>query len=115
MQSDNEEFLLYISTRSLLGVYNYKVCRPASRSAASWSHPRVLVERYNETVFEQFKIHQIKEHLDAVDRMTRYCGYPSPPWLRSMNIKLYKQMSDIESMQRKTAGKFYGQTVTSAR
>jgi hypothetical protein len=27
--------------------------------------------------------------------MTRYCGYPSPPWLRSMIIKLYKQMMEI--------------------
>jgi hypothetical protein len=27
--------------------------------------------------------------------MTRYCGYPSPPWLRSMITKLYKQMTEI--------------------
>ena len=27
--------------------------------------------------------------------MTRYCGYPSPKWLRSMIIKLYKQMTEI--------------------
>jgi hypothetical protein len=27
--------------------------------------------------------------------MTRYCGYPLPPWLRSMIIKLYKQMTKI--------------------
>ncbi len=27
--------------------------------------------------------------------MTRYCKYPSPPWLHSMIIKLYKQMTEI--------------------
>lgn len=27
--------------------------------------------------------------------MTRYCGYPSPGWLRAMIIKLYKQMTEI--------------------
>jgi hypothetical protein len=27
--------------------------------------------------------------------MTKYCGYPSPRWLRSMIIKLYKQMTEI--------------------
>ncbi len=27
--------------------------------------------------------------------MTRYCGYPSPNWLRAMIIKLYKQMMKI--------------------
>jgi hypothetical protein len=33
--------------------------------------------------------------MTAVNNMTRYCGYPSPPWLRSMIIKLYKQMMEI--------------------
>ncbi len=27
--------------------------------------------------------------------MTRYCGYPSPNWLRTMIIKLYRQMTEI--------------------
>jgi hypothetical protein len=27
--------------------------------------------------------------------MTQYCGYPPPPWLHSMIIKLYKQMTEI--------------------
>jgi hypothetical protein len=54
-----------------------------------------LVRRYNKIIREQFSIHRIKEHLNAVDNMTRYCGYPSPPWLRSMIIKLYKQMTEI--------------------
>jgi hypothetical protein len=35
------------------------------------------------------------ERLDAVDKMMRYCGYPSPGWLRAMIIWLYKQMTEI--------------------
>ncbi len=46
-------------------------------------------------VREQFEIHHIVARLDAVDKMTRYCGYPSSNWLRSMIIKLYKQMMEI--------------------
>ena len=33
--------------------------------------------------------------MDAVDKMTRYCGYPLPRWLCAMIIKLYKQMTEI--------------------
>ncbi len=33
--------------------------------------------------------------MDAVDKMTKYCGNPSPRWLRLMIIKLYKQMTKI--------------------
>jgi hypothetical protein len=33
--------------------------------------------------------------MDTVDRMTRYCGYHSPPWLRTMILKLYNQMTEI--------------------
>jgi hypothetical protein len=54
-----------------------------------------LVVRYNKIVREQFEIHCIVARLDAVDRMTKYCGYPSPNWLRAMIIKLYKQMTEI--------------------
>jgi hypothetical protein len=35
------------------------------------------------------------ERMEAVDKMTRYCGYPSPGWLQAMIIKLYKQMTEI--------------------
>ncbi len=34
------------------------------------------------------------ERLNAVDRMTQYCGYPSSGWLHAMIIKLYKQMME---------------------
>jgi hypothetical protein len=33
--------------------------------------------------------------MDTVDKITRYCGHPSPYWLRAMTIKLYKQMTEI--------------------
>ncbi len=52
-------------------------------------------DRYNQIVWEQFDTHWIVEILNAVDKMTRYCGHPSPNWLRAMIIKLYKQMSEI--------------------
>jgi hypothetical protein len=53
------------------------------------------VKRYNEIVQEQFDIHHIMERMEAVNKMARYCGYPSPGWLRAMIIKLYKQMTEI--------------------
>ncbi len=35
------------------------------------------------------------ERLNTVDKMTWYCGHPSPNWLGAMIIKLYKQMLEI--------------------
>ncbi len=74
-------------------MYKYKVCLPVSRCLVT--SQAGSVKRYNEIILEQFEIHCIKERMDAVDKMTRYCGYPSPPWLRAMVIKLYKQMIEI--------------------
>ncbi len=34
--------------------------------------------------------------MDAVERMMRYCRYPSPPWLHTMMLKLYNQMMEIK-------------------
>ncbi len=59
------------------------------------------MRRYNEIIREQFSIHRIKEQLNAVNNMMRYCGYPSPPWLRLMIIKLYKQMTEIKTHAKK--------------
>jgi hypothetical protein len=53
------------------------------------------VKRYNEIVREQFEIHRIVKKMDTVDKMTKYCGNPSPRWLCSMIIKLYNQMTKI--------------------
>jgi hypothetical protein len=90
---DHRSFLLNVLTRSLLGVFKYKVCQPVSHRLIT-SQAR-SVKRHNNIVLEQFEIHRIEERMDAMDKMTSYCRYPSPPWLRAMVIKLYKQMTKI--------------------
>jgi hypothetical protein len=90
---DHRLFILDVSTWSLLGVYRYKVCRPVSRRLIR--SQETSAKRYNSITREQFKIHCIEKQLNAVDNMIQYCGYPSPRWLHSMIIKLYKQMTEI--------------------
>ena len=53
------------------------------------------VDEYNRIVQEQFAQHRIVERLNAVDNMTRYCGFPTPNFLQAMIIKLYRQMTEI--------------------
>ncbi len=77
--TDQQSFVLDVSIGSLLGVYRYKVCRPVSRRVVTSQESSV--RKYKEIVWEQFEIHHIKERLNAVDNMTKYCGYPSPRWL----------------------------------
>ena len=89
----HRSFIIDISTRSLFGEFRFKICRPVSRQLVTSQQQSVV--RYNKIVREQFEIHCIVERLNAVDKMTRYCGYPSPNWLRAMIIKLYKQMMEI--------------------
>jgi hypothetical protein len=90
---NHRSLLLNISTRSLLGKFRYKVCHPVSRRLVTLQ--AVSVKRYNKIVRVQFEVHRIVERLDAVDKMTRYCGNLSPRWLRLMIIKLFKQMTKI--------------------
>ncbi len=101
---DHRSLLFDISTCSLLGEHKYKVCCPVSRWLVT-SKPS-CVKRYNEIVREQFGIHHIVERMDAVNKMTRYCGYPSPRWLQSMIIKLYHQMTEIRVHAKKNCRKF---------
>jgi hypothetical protein len=90
----NHRSLLFdISMHSLLGEFRCKIFRPVSRWLVTSQADSV--KRYNKIVQEQFEIHKIVERMDAVDKMTKYCGNPSPRWLRSMIIKLYKQMTEI--------------------
>ncbi len=79
--------------KSLLGEFRYKVCCPVSRRLVT--SQKDSVKRYNEIVREHFEVHRIVARMDAVDKMTKYCGNPSPRCLRSMIIKLYKQMTEI--------------------
>jgi hypothetical protein len=90
---NHRAFIIDISTRSILGEFCYKVCRPVSRRLiTSQQHS---VDKYNRMVQEQFVRHRIVERLEAVDKMTHYCGFPSPNFLRAMIIKLYQQMTEI--------------------
>jgi hypothetical protein len=90
----NHRSLLFdISTQSLLDKFRYKICRPVSRRLVTTQADSLM--HYNKIVQEQFETHRIVKRMDAVDKMTQYCGYPSPRWLRLMIIKLYKQMTEI--------------------
>ena len=90
---DHRSFIIDISTRSLFGEFRFKICRPVSRRLVTSQQQSVV--RFNKIVGEQFEIHRVVQRLNAVDKMTRYCGYPTPNWLRAMIIKLYKQMTEI--------------------
>jgi len=90
---DHRSFIIDILTRSLFGEFRFKICRPVSRQLVTSQQQSVV--RYNKIVREQFEIHRIVKRLNAVDKMTRYCGYPSPNWLRAMIIKLYEQITEI--------------------
>ncbi len=90
---DHRSLCFDIFTCSLLGDFKHKICHPVSRRLVT--SQQSSVKRYNEIVYEQFKMHCIVERMEAVDRMTRCCGYPSPGWLCAMIIKLYKQMTEI--------------------
>jgi hypothetical protein len=73
----NHKSLLFdISTRSLLGKFRYKVCHPVSRGLVTSQADSV--EHYNKIVRDQFEVHRIIERMDTVDKMTKYCGNPSP-------------------------------------
>ncbi len=73
---DHHLFVLDVSTRSLPGVYRYKVCQPVSHRLIT--SQETSVKRYNAIIREQFKIHCIEEQLNMVNNMMQYCGYPSP-------------------------------------
>jgi hypothetical protein len=90
---DHRAFIIDVSTRLLLGEFCYKICHPVSHRIIT--SQQSSVDKYNRIVQEQFAQHRIVERLDAVDRMTCYCGFPSPNFLRAMIIKLYQQMTEI--------------------
>ena len=90
---DHRSWLIEVTTRSMLGRDLLKIVRPPGRKLVT-TQPRT-VKRYNKIVEEQFLRHRIPERLDAVDKLSRVCGNPTPPWLTSMMIKLYSQMDQI--------------------
>ena len=64
------------------------------------------VKTYNEIVDKQFEIHNIPKRMDTIDKLSKICDRPTPPWLRSMMIKLYKQMIEIRVHIEKKYRKF---------
>ncbi len=99
----HRSFLLNVSTRLLLGLCKYMVCRLVSCRLVT-SQAR-LVKRYNKILLKQFEIHRIKKCMDAVDKKTPYYRYSSPTWLRAMVFKLYKQMRKIRVHAKKNCRK----------
>jgi len=100
---DHRSLIIDVLMRSLFGEFRFKICRPVSRQLVTSQQQSVV--RYNKIAREQFEIHRIVKRLNAVDKMTRYCGYPSPNWLRAMIIKLYKQMTEIRAHTEKDCRK----------
>ncbi len=76
-----------------------QVCRPISHCLIM--SQQGSVDEYNRIVHEQFDQHRIVTRLDAVNKMTRYRGFPAPNFLRAMIIKLYRQMTEIRIHEKK--------------
>jgi hypothetical protein len=100
---DHRAFIIDVSTRLLLGKFCYKICRPVSCRLIT--SQQSLVDEYNRIVWEQFAWHRIVKRLDVVDKMTCYCGFPSPNFLQAMIIKLYQQMTKIRVQAEKKCRK----------
>ena len=101
---DHRSWLVDVTTRSMLGRDVLKIVRPPGRRLVS-TQPS-SVRRYKEIVEQQFLLHRVPERMDAVDKLSRTCGTPTPPWLRSMMIKLYQQMDEIRLHAEKKCRKF---------
>jgi hypothetical protein len=90
---DHRLFIIDILTCLLLEEFRFKVCWPVSRRLVT--SQQQSMDRYNKIVRDRFDTHRIVERMNAINKMTWYCSYPSPPWLRTMITKLYKQMTEI--------------------
>ena len=90
---NHRAWIIEASTRSMLGEHVHKIERLCGKRLVMSNHK--AVKRYNKIVKEQSDIHNIKERLDALDKLTRIYGREEPKWLGSMIIKLYKQMDEI--------------------
>ena len=93
-----------VTTRSMIGRELLKIVRPPGRRLVS-TQPK-SVKTYNQIVEKQFLLHRIPTRMDAVDKLSRICGTPTPPWLRSMMIKLYQQMDETRVHGEKKCRKF---------
>jgi hypothetical protein len=100
---DHCAFIIDISTRSLLGEFRYNVCRLVSHRLIT--SQQGSINEYNRIVNVQFSQHRIVKRLDAIDKMTRYSGFPPPNFLRAMIIKLYRQITEIRIHAEKSCRK----------
>jgi hypothetical protein len=89
----------------MLGEHLNTICRPVSRRLVM--SQKDSVKNYNRIVKEQCSTHRIQERIDAVDKMTKYCGYPSPKWLEKMILTLYAQMTEIRRYAEKKCRKIH--------
>ena len=101
---DHRIWLLEVTARSMLGCELLKIAKPPGRRLVS-TQPR-SVKTYNEIVEKQFLLHRKPEKIDAVDKLFRICGTPTPPRLKSTMIKLYQQMNEIRVHTEKKCRKF---------
>ena len=100
---NHRSLLLDVSTRSLLGEHLNKICRPVSRRLVT--SQKKSTTRYNKIFKEQCSIHRIQERMDAIVKMTKYCGYPSPKWLEKKMLTLYVQLTEIRRYAEKKCRK----------
>ena len=85
---DHSSWLIEVTTRSMLGKDILKTVRPPGRMLVG-TQPRAA-KRYNKLVEEQFLLHRSPQRMGVIDNLSRVCGSPTPPWLKSMMIKFYK-------------------------
>ena len=82
---DHRSLILDVSTSSMLGETLNKICKLVSRFLIT--SQRLSVMSYNKIVQEHCSTHRIQEWMDAIDRLTSYCGYPVPKWLELIMCK----------------------------
>lgn len=90
---NHRSFFIDLTTRSMLGQYMNKIVKPVSRQLVMCVE--LAWRRYNKIVEQHFVIHRIVQKMDAIDNLTKMCGFPSPSWLAKMIKKLHKQMDEI--------------------
>lgn len=92
---DHRTFIVDISTRSMIGKFQYKIQRPVSRRLVT-SNVRCTRE-YKRLVEIQFELHRIPDRMQALENLTQMVGRPTPEWLEVMMQKIHKQIEEIQT------------------
>ena len=90
---DHRSLTLEVSTRSMFGDKLNKICKQVSRHLITSQRSSVM--RYKKIVQQQYIIHQIQEQMDAIDRLTSYCGYQVPNWPEVRMVKVLAKLTEI--------------------